>query len=162
MPNLYELLGVSPDADEHEIKSAFRRMARQCHPDRDHSVDDSRFIEIKKAYDTLSSSESRKSYDHQLRKHKLHNTISDYSGRSNRIQHHDLFEQESGFFDQILQTFFQQRRYSSFSRKPEYRHQIIEELTFRPRPEYSTPEYELFQQLIDDVLSLLRYRNWFY
>ncbi|MFB6351092.1 MAG: DnaJ domain-containing protein, partial [Bradymonadaceae bacterium] len=32
--DLYDILGVSPDADSDEIKNAFRRLAREYHPDR--------------------------------------------------------------------------------------------------------------------------------
>src|SRR4029079_12602649 len=60
----YELLGVSRDADEREIKKAFRALARQLHPDvsRDHAAD-GRFREVSEAYEALSNPETRQLYD---------------------------------------------------------------------------------------------------
>src|ERR671927_324713 len=54
----YELLGVGRDADEQEIKRAFRRLARQLHPDAAE-----RFREVTEAYEVLSNSETRQLYD---------------------------------------------------------------------------------------------------
>ena len=52
----YELLGVSRDADEQTIKKAFRRLARQLHPDVSTEPDaEARFREVAEAYEVLSS-----------------------------------------------------------------------------------------------------------
>ncbi|HEY0417099.1 MAG TPA: molecular chaperone DnaJ [Gaiellaceae bacterium] len=60
----YELLGVSRDADEQTIKKAFRRLARQLHPDVSTEPDaEQRFREVTEAYEVLSSSETRALYD---------------------------------------------------------------------------------------------------
>ncbi len=60
----YELLGVSRDADEAAIKKAFRRLARQLHPDVSQEPDaEARFREVTEAYEVLSSSETRALYD---------------------------------------------------------------------------------------------------
>jgi molecular chaperone DnaJ len=60
----YELLGVARDADEQAIKKAFRRLARQLHPDVSSEPDaEQRFREITEAYEVLSSSETRALYD---------------------------------------------------------------------------------------------------
>jgi curved DNA-binding protein len=61
----YDILGVSRDADEKEIKRAFRRMARKHHPDvnpGDSEAED-RFKEINEAYEVLSDPEKRQKYD---------------------------------------------------------------------------------------------------
>ena len=61
----YETLGVSRDADEKEIRSAFRRLAREYHPDlnpNDASCEE-RFKEINEAYEVLSDPEKRAKYD---------------------------------------------------------------------------------------------------
>lgn len=63
--NFYELLGVSKSADEKEIKSAYRRLARKYHPDvnpNDKSAE-TRFKEISEAYEVLSDTDKRKLYD---------------------------------------------------------------------------------------------------
>src|SRR3954447_14627287 len=60
----YELLGVRRDADESTIKKAYRRLAREHHPDVSESADaDVRFREVSEAYEVLSNSETRALYD---------------------------------------------------------------------------------------------------
>jgi molecular chaperone DnaJ len=60
----YELLGVRRDADEREIKKAFRGLARKLHPDvSDDPEADVRFREVSEAYEALSNPETRQLYD---------------------------------------------------------------------------------------------------
>jgi DnaJ-class molecular chaperone len=59
----YGLLQVSSDASEIEIKAAYRRLARQYHPDSGQPGDVERFREIQQAYETLSDAERRRAYD---------------------------------------------------------------------------------------------------
>jgi len=60
----YEVLGVPRDADENAIKSAYRKLARQYHPDVNKATDaGERFKEINEAYEVLSDPEKRGVYD---------------------------------------------------------------------------------------------------
>ncbi len=60
----YEVLGVSQDASEEEIKKAFRKLALEYHPDRNKSDGAAeKFKEINEAYQVLSDPEQRRSYD---------------------------------------------------------------------------------------------------
>ena len=60
----YELLGVPRDADDQTLKKAFRRLARQLHPDVSKEPDaEGRFREVTEAYEVLSNSETRTLYD---------------------------------------------------------------------------------------------------
>ena len=60
----YEVLGVPRTADKAEIKTAFRRLAREYHPDvSQHADADTRFKEINEAYEVLSDDNKRARYD---------------------------------------------------------------------------------------------------
>src|SRR5205814_8695899 len=60
----YEVLGVARAADEGEIKRAFRRLARELHPDISKAPDaQERFREVVEAYELLSKRETRELYD---------------------------------------------------------------------------------------------------
>ena len=60
----YDILGVSKNADEKEIKSAFRKLAKQYHPDINKEPDaEAKFKEISEAYAVLGDAEKRKQYD---------------------------------------------------------------------------------------------------
>ena len=62
--DLYELLGVGRGADEGEIKRAFRKLARELHPDVSQEPDAAeRFKEVAQAYEVLSNAETRRLYD---------------------------------------------------------------------------------------------------
>ena len=63
-PDLYDLLGVSRDADADSIKKSYRRLARQLHPDvNPDPATQERFKEISRAYEILSDPEKRAVYD---------------------------------------------------------------------------------------------------
>lgn len=61
----YSILGVNRDADQKEIKRAFRKKARENHPDvnRDSPDAEAKFKDINEAYEVLSDSEKRSMYD---------------------------------------------------------------------------------------------------
>lgn len=64
MTDFYEILGVEKNAGKDEIKGAFRKLARQYHPDVNKAPDaEEKFKELGKAYETLMDDEKRAMYD---------------------------------------------------------------------------------------------------
>ncbi|GLJ08245.1 hypothetical protein SUGI_0084730 [Cryptomeria japonica] len=69
--NLYQVLGVSEEASVRDIKSAYRKLAKQFHPDTVldeylKNISIKQFTDIKEAYSTLVDPQNRAQYDFQL------------------------------------------------------------------------------------------------
>ncbi len=92
----YEVLGISRNASEEDIKKAFRKLALEYHPDRNRSEGaESRFKEVNEAYQVLSDSSKRAKYDRFG-----HDAVGPNGGRG-----FDGFDSAGGFGD-IFDTFF--------------------------------------------------------
>ena len=101
--DFYDILGVARDASTEEIKKAFRKMARESHPDAnpDDPTAEARFREIAEAYEVLSDPERRHRYD-----------------RGDTIDLNDLFASFGGFDDLIRSVFGDSGVFSSATRQP--------------------------------------------
>jgi len=62
----YAILGIPPDADEETIRTAYRALARQYHPDVGEGSSPEKFREVVDAYEMLSDPERRRIYDLEL------------------------------------------------------------------------------------------------
>jgi molecular chaperone DnaJ len=68
LPNYYRLLGLVASAEPQEIKAAYRRLAKELHPDlNQNSTAAQRFQSVVEAYETLSDPKMRKAYDEVLK-----------------------------------------------------------------------------------------------
>lgn len=67
-PDLYQVLGVSREANLEELKSAYRRKSRELHPDRtgNDPAKTALFREVQQAYQTLSHDKTRAEYDRSI------------------------------------------------------------------------------------------------
>ncbi len=79
MVNYYNVLKLSPKATNAEIKSAYRRLARELHPDINSKTENAsqEFAKIAKAYAILGNTKERADYDRRLLKEKYQNVNSD-------------------------------------------------------------------------------------
>ena len=60
----YEILGLNKTASEQEIRKAYRRLAKEFHPDRNKAADaETKFKEVQEAYDILSDDQKKQAYD---------------------------------------------------------------------------------------------------
>ena len=60
----YQILGVSRDADESDIKKAYRKLARRYHPDVNKDADaEEKFKQVNEAYEVLKDADKRQAYD---------------------------------------------------------------------------------------------------
>jgi curved DNA-binding protein CbpA len=67
IPNYYAILGVTSSASTAEIKRAYRRLARQHHPDLNAQAKDEQIKRLNEAYAVLSDPQKRAAYDERIR-----------------------------------------------------------------------------------------------
>lgn len=92
----YKILGVSEDADQEEIKKAYKELAKKYHPDRsDEPESEEKFKEIGEAYAVLKDPEKRKKYD-QFRKYGRSPGTDGFQFDSDGFDFFDLFQQATG------------------------------------------------------------------
>lgn len=63
LPDYYEILKVSKDATQEEIKNKFRELVKKTHPDKTKEDSEEEMAKINKAYEVLSDSEQKERYD---------------------------------------------------------------------------------------------------
>ena len=91
--NHYETLGVSESASPDEIKQAYRRLAKEFHPDKNPGVDtSSRFQNIQNAYEILGDVNKRQQYDNSINEPDLSSFWRNFASSGNYAdQFNDIF-----------------------------------------------------------------------
>jgi len=130
----YEILGVSRDASPEEIKRAYRRKAKEFHPDRnpgDRKRAEEAFKEATEAYEVLSDPEKRAQYDRYG--HAGPAQGFDFSGSDFRRAREAWSEFGFGGFDDIFDFFFRQGAPQTATRTQHARVQRGEDIEYKLR-----------------------------
>ncbi|TAL63300.1 MAG: J domain-containing protein, partial [Legionella sp.] len=100
----YKIMGVSQDASEKDIKTAYRKLARKYHPDiSKESNAEERFKEMGEAYEVLRDPKKRAEYDQYLKNKDFQQRTyqdSGFNGRNYQQQAHPEFDAD--FFESIF------------------------------------------------------------
>jgi molecular chaperone DnaJ len=105
--DLYEVLGVSKDASQEEMRRAYLKLAKEFHPDKtggDREAED-KLKEINAAYDTLKSPEKRKKYDQER---DARSAFSGFSSGGFSEGFQDFNFSNAGGFEDLFSTMFGQ------------------------------------------------------
>jgi len=108
MEDLYKILGVSKNATQDEIKSAFRKLAKEYHPDvykGDKKEAEEKFKQIAEAYKILSDPEQRKNYDTFGYDGLKNRGYTDFGGFEG-FDFNDIFSNFSDIFDDFFDIGF--------------------------------------------------------
>ncbi len=100
----YAVLGVSKDADAKDITKAYRRLARQYHPDANpgDAAAEEKFKEISAAYDVVGSEEKRKEYDEVRRMGPMGGFGGGFGGPGGQTINFDMGEGLGDIFGQMF------------------------------------------------------------
>ena len=128
----YRTLDVSKDASDAEIKRAYRKLARQYHPDRNpgDAAAEERFKSIQSAYDKIGTAEGRSEYDQQRRMEEMFQGGRTRSPFGGGVDIGDIFSQFMG--GRGAQQPSSGFRFDSSNRGPREPKKTTKEQTSRP------------------------------
>lgn len=111
MKDYYKILNISMEANNDEIKKAFRSLAKKYHPDRNPDDKDAlrKFQEVNEAYEVLSKENTRKKYDNERAnfKNKNNNETDGRNNRNNRSNNQNRKYQDKGESIENLNKYFE-------------------------------------------------------
>ena len=99
MNNYYHILGVTAQATEQEIKTAYRKLVKQYHPDavKDNSQLTEKMYEIQAAYEVLGDETKRRQYDESLNQQ-----VKSYKGRTKPNNKEETLNREMSEFERFF------------------------------------------------------------
>jgi curved DNA-binding protein len=102
----YKIMGVSPNASDKEIKTAYRKLARKYHPDISKEPNaEERFKEMGEAYDVLKDAKKRAEYDQYLKYKDFNQQGHHYQGGTGRTTQQHSYQDihmDSDFFESLF------------------------------------------------------------
>ncbi|MBO0779284.1 MAG: molecular chaperone DnaJ [Ktedonobacteraceae bacterium] len=138
----YEVLGVSRSAGDDEIKKAFRRMAKQYHPDANKEKGaETRFIEVNEAYEVLSDPQKRAAYDRYG-----HAGVTNGAGNGAGFGDFAGFSSINDLFESFFASAAGTGRRTSTQRGADLRYELtisFEEAVFGCQKEIELPRWEI-------------------
>jgi len=154
----YNILGVSKDASDEEIKKAYRKLAHKHHPDKS-GGNEARFKEVNEAYQVLSDKEKRSQYDQYGQTFEQAQSQGGFSGFegfrdfSSYAEGFDFnFSRGQGGFSDIFGDIFEQAGFGGRDRRSARRYrgediQVDMEITFAEMTEGAEKEVELYKRI---------------
>ena len=107
MKNYYQILGVGPEAEYAEIKKNYRKLSKKYHPDiSDEENAEQKFKEITKAYEILSSEESRAEYDQKIKQQARQQTRGAKQSSTSRKRQSNFSKGDFDKFEEKFKDFF--------------------------------------------------------
>lgn len=118
----YSILGINNKSSQQEIKDAYRREVKKCHPDATRTKDtEARFRDVREAYETLGNEGSRKKYDRETAGER--DKLRKYNTEENthqRQQFKNDIKSARDFSQSIFDTFFNDLFETDRSSRDEY------------------------------------------
>lgn len=119
--NYYQILGISINANEEEIKKAYRKKARQYHPDKYNSMNiseseqnyyEEKFKEVGEAYEVLSNSRKRREYNIEYNQFYCQ-TTEEYASRQKYTEHNNFRDNFRNNYEGTTEDSNENQKYTS-------------------------------------------------
>ena len=99
----YKIMGVSQDASEKDIKTAYRKLARKYHPDISKEPNaEERFKEMGEAYEVLKDPAKRAEYDQYVKNREFNQRTHQQTGHTGRSNQQQNPQFDSDFFESLF------------------------------------------------------------
>ncbi|KAK2580479.1 hypothetical protein KPH14_006219 [Odynerus spinipes] len=108
--NYYELLDVSPDCSQKEIRKAFIVLSKKWHPDICGDKGHDKFIKLQEAYNILSKEDTRRQYDMNLKYHTYSPYSSSYTRPGDTFYHRPVYRSRREWEEYMAKGYWHERK----------------------------------------------------